>query len=71
MKKEMIDYDQYLNKDVKVFPKDRKDPITGRVTLVRKKFLVILAKKAIKQDNKIIYTKRSIKKDDIDRINLN
>lgn len=71
MKKEIVDYEQYLNRDVKIFPKDRRDPITGRVTIVKKKFLVILAKKAIRQENKIIYTKKSIKIDDIDRVNLN
>jgi DNA phosphorothioation-dependent restriction protein DptG len=71
MKKEIVNYEQYLNKDVKIFPKNRKDPVTGRVTVVKKKFLVILAKKAIKQENKIIYTKKSIKIDDIDRVNIN
>ena len=71
MKKEIEDYEQYLNRDVKIFPKDNKDPITGRITAVQKKFLVVLAKKAIRQDNKIIYTKRSIKKENVDRLSLN
>ena len=71
MKREILDYEKYLNRDVKVFNKDKKkDPITGRVTVVQKKYIVILAKKAIRQENKIIYKKRSVKKDKIDRIDF-
>lgn len=76
MKKELAEFETYLNLDVKVFPKKkgdpprRRDPITGRVTRINKKFIVLRAKKANKQERKIVYVGRSIKKDDIERISL-
>ncbi len=68
MKKELIDFEKYLNLNVKVFPKGKADPVTGRITLIRKKFIVLLAKKAIKQEGKIIYKQKSVRKEDIEKI---
>jgi len=70
MKKELVDFEDYLKQDVKVFRKGRTDPITGRIDVIQKKFIVLLAKKAIKQENKIVYIKKSVKKDDIEKISL-
>lgn len=70
MKKELVDFEDYLNQDVKVFRKSKPDPVTGRVEVVQKKFIVLMAKKAIRQENKIVYVKRSVKKDDIEKISL-
>jgi pyruvate-formate lyase-activating enzyme len=68
MKNEVIDFSSYLNLDVKIFPKERAEPITGRVTLIKKNFISLVAKKAIKKENKIVYVRRSVKKDSIERI---
>lgn len=70
MKKEEIKYEDYLDKNVKVFKKGKQEPTTGRLTVIKKKFIVILAKKAIRQENKFVYRKQSVKKEQIDRINL-
>ena len=67
----VLDYEKYLNRDVKIFNKDKKkDPITGRIIVVKKKFIVVLAKKAIRQENKFVYKKKSVKKEKIDRMNF-
>lgn len=71
MKTEEINFENYLNANVKIFPKGNKDPVTGRVLVIKKKFIVLLAKKAIKQEGKIVYRKRIVKKDNIEKINLN
>lgn len=69
MKKE-IDFNEFVSKEVKIFFKNKPDPITGKIQIVHKKFLVLLSKKAIKQENKIVYKKVSVKKDKIERISL-
>jgi len=70
MKKELSNFDGYLNLNVKIFPKERAEPITGKVTAINKKFLILLAKKANRRENKIMYVGRSIKKDNVERISL-
>jgi len=72
MKKEIVNvnYEDYLNKNVKIFKKGKQDPITGKVIVIKKRFILILAKKAIKQENKFIYRKGSVKKETIDRIDI-
>jgi len=74
MKKELvnIDFEDYVNFDVKIFckSKNKPEPITGKVLINKKKFIIVLVKKAIRQERKIVYKRRSIKKENIDRINL-
>lgn len=78
MKKESLNlnFKTYINQDVKVFlkkkgdPPRRREPITGRVIRINKKFIVLRAKKANKLLRKIVYGVKSVKKEDIERINL-
>lgn len=70
MKKEIIDFKPYLNQDVKIFHKGKVEPVTGRVSVIQKNFIVLMAKKAIKQENKIVYVKKSVKKDSIEKISI-
>jgi hypothetical protein len=70
MKKELIDFEKYLNQDVKVFSKGKSDPVTGRITNIRKKFIVLLAKKANRQERKIVYRTKSVKIEDIEKVTI-
>lgn len=68
MQKEFIDYKSHLDKHVKVFLKGKRDPTAGRLDIIQRKYIVLLAKKAIKNESKIVYVKKSIRKDDIEKI---
>ena len=54
MQKENIDFNEYIDKNVKIFVKKNPEPITGKVKDVKNKFLLLQQKKAIKQENKIV-----------------
>jgi len=70
MKNELMDFTSYLNQNVKIFPKERAEPITGRITTIKKNFISLLAKKANRSENKIVYVRKSVKKDSIERIHI-
>ena len=71
MVKEKINFEDYLSKNVKIFIKGSSEPITGRVQVVQKNFIVLLSKKANKLNNSIIYKTKTVKKEKIEKINLN
>lgn len=68
MQKENIDFNEYIDKNVKIFVKKNPEPITGKVKDVKNKFLLLQQKKAIKQENKIVWAKRTVKLEDIEKI---
>lgn len=41
MQKENIDFNEYIDKNVKIFVKKNPEPITGKVKDVKKKFLLL------------------------------
>jgi len=56
------------SRDVKIFIKKRREPITGKVIIVQKKYLLLIEKKKSKKGGDFFYKRRVVKYNTIENI---